>query len=283
MYTVEELRAPVDGKALVIKREDGTQISTISSGHGAQDIVLAHGYGANSREWNVLSRRLDDEKYRLIVFDQRGHGNSTIGSDGISSSAMASDYKAVLDTYDVKDGILGAHSMGGFLAMKFLLTYPDIVAKRLKGCLLIATFAGDINRDNFQNRLQIPLIKSGVLVALVKYKAIGNAFAKTLIGDKYEESMATVFVDEFRAQNHNALVPILSALGDENYYPELKNISIPCTIIVGTSDKTTPAFHTDELHANIPDSQVVKISGCGHLVNWEEPEILLREIERIAT
>ncbi len=282
MYTIEELHTPVAGESLIITREDGTQISTISKGNGPQDIVLAHGYGASALEWNILSKMLDDDKYRLIVFDQRGHGNSTIGSDGISSNSMASDYKAVLETYDVKNGILGGHSMGGFLAQKFLLNYPEVAAKRLKGCLLIATFAGDVNRDNFQNRLQIPMIKSGILVSLIKYKMIGNAFAKSLMGDKFEESMATAFVEVFREQDHKALVPIISALGDENYYPDIKNISLPCTIIVGTKDHTTPAFHTDDMHANIPNSTVVKVPGCGHMINWEEPEALFVELEKLA-
>ena len=281
MYTIAQLRTPVEGSKLIIDREDGTRIHTIARGSGEQDVVLAHGYGASSLEWNVLSTMLDPDKYRLIVFDQRGHGDSTIGADGISSASMASDYKAVLETYDVQNGILGGHSMGGFLAQKFLLTYPDVAQARLKGCLLIATFAGDVNRNNFQNKLQIPLIKSGVLVSLIKYKPLGTAFAKSLIGDDYQEAMGTAFVEVFREQDHLALVPILSALGDESYYAELKNIPLPCTIIVGTKDHTTPTFHTDDMHANLPNSRVVKLRGCGHMVNWEAPQVLLAEIENL--
>ena len=282
MYTVEELRTPVEGISRIIENEDGTQISTIVAGNGSKDIVLAHGYGATKIEWNILSRMLDLDEYRLIVFDQRGHGDTSIGSDGISSTSMASDYKAVLEAYDVKDGVLGGHSMGGFLAQKFLLTYPEVANARLKGCLLIATFAGDINRDNFQNRLQIPLIKSGILVSMIKFKALGHAFSKSLVGDNWEESISTVFVDVFREQNHQALIPILSAFGDENYYAQLKNISLPCTVIVGEKDSTTPAFHTDEMHANIPNSTVVKVPGSGHMINWEAPKALLEELEKLA-
>ena len=282
MYTPDQLRAPVDGTPRMIEREDGTRISTISRGSVAQDIVLAHGYGASMIEWNILSHMLDSDKYRLIVFDQRGHGDSTIGSDGISSATMASDYRAVLEAYDVQNGVLGGHSMGGFLAQKFMLTWPEIAQARLKGCLLIATFAGDINRNNFQNRLQIPLIKSGILVSLIKYKAIAHAFSKTLTGDSWNEAMSDVFIDVFRKTNHAALVPILSAFGDENYYAQLKNINIPCTIIVGTKDQTTPAFHTDDMQANIPNSTVVKVPGSGHMINWEAPQALVTELVKLS-
>ncbi len=282
MYTTAELNAPIDGQILVVEQEDGTKLHTISVGTGSQDIVMAHGYGASNIGWNVIATKLDLAKYRLIVFDQRGHAESIAGSDGISSASMASDYKAVLEAYDVKDGVLAGHSMGGFLTQKFLLTYPEIASERLKGVLLIATFAGDVNKNNFQNKLQIPLIKSGVLISLIRFKMIGNAFTKSLVGDGYEQAYSDAFLPVFSAQDHKALVPILSALGDESYYDQLKNISLPCTIIVGTKDHTTPAFHTDDMHANLPNSKVVKVPGAGHMLNWEAPDALIAELEALA-
>lgn len=282
MYSTAELKAPIVGVARTIEREDGTRLHSVVVGSGAKTLVFAHGYGANKDEWNIICQKLDPSVYRSIVFDQRGHGESTIGSDGISSDSMASDYEAVLEAYDVRDGVLAAHSMGGFLAQKFMLTYPEVANARLKGCLLIATFAGDVNKQNFQNRLQIPLIKSGILLRLIKNKAIGRAFTRTLIGERWEASMSDAFLEIFMALDHKPLVPILSALGDESYYTQLERISIPCTIIVGTRDHTTPAFHTDDMHANIPRSKVVKVDGAGHLINWEAPDALISEIHALA-
>ena len=46
------------------------------------------------------------QEYRLIAYDQRGHGRSTIGTDGINSAAMAGDLGAVLEYFDVQDGVL---------------------------------------------------------------------------------------------------------------------------------------------------------------------------------
>ena len=69
---------------------------------------------------STLTNRMLGED-RVVAFDQRGHGGSTIGSDGIGSRQMASDYGAVLEAYDVNNGVLVGHSMGGFLALAFLL------------------------------------------------------------------------------------------------------------------------------------------------------------------
>jgi non-heme chloroperoxidase len=281
-YTVEQLMAPVAGAEKMVERPDGTQIRTVAGAGEGRTVVLAHGYGGTLDGWNVLASMLAQRGYRVIAFDQRGHGGSTIGSDGIGSAQMASDYSAVLEAYDARDAVLVGHSMGGFLGMKFLLDHSDVAADRIAACLLMATFAGDVNRKNLQNRFQIPLIKSGLLLKAISNQRIGHGFARTLVGDDPQPAMFDAFLDVFRAQNHAALVPILQALTAESYYERLGEIGVPCAVTVGTKDKTTPSFHTDDIHRSIPQSTVTKLPGKGHLLNWEAPADLVGLVEGLA-
>jgi non-heme chloroperoxidase len=224
---------------------------------------------------------LEARGFRVVAFDQRGHGRSTIGSDGVGTAQMIGDYGAVLEAYDARDALFVGHSMGGFLAIAFLLDDNSGARERVGSLLLMATFAGDVNRSNPQNRLQIPLIQSGILARLLRVGAVGKAFTKSLVGDGYEPEMAEAFVPQFLAADHSNLVPILRALVSENRYDRLGEISLPCTIVVGDKDKTTPPFHTDDLHAGIANSKVVRIEGTGHSLNWEAPEVLAAEIEEL--
>ena len=148
--------------------------------------------------------------------------------------------------------------------------------------MLVATFAGDVNRDNPQNKMQIPLIRSGILPRLVRSDLVGKPFARTLMGDSKTEAMVESFLTMFRAQDLGALVPILEAMVQENRYPDLAGISLPCTILVGSKDKTTPPFHTDALHAGIAGSRLVRVPGAGHTVNWEAADVIVAEIEALA-
>ena len=214
------------------------------------DVVLAHGYGFSLDSWNLVVPLLVSSGHRIITFDQRGHAGSTIGSDGVGSMQMASDYAAVLEHHDVRDAVLVGHSMGGFLSVAFLLEHPDVVSERLRGLLLMATFAGDVSRKNPQNRLQIPLIKSGILVRMISIPAVGRVFTKSLVGE-YLDGMAEAFVPIFTSHDHKALIPIMEAMTGENRYPQLGAIDLPTTVLVGTADHTTPPFHTDDLHAGI--------------------------------
>ncbi|NDB27456.1 MAG: alpha/beta hydrolase, partial [Actinobacteria bacterium] len=64
---------------------------------------------------------------------------------------------------------------------------------------------------------------------------------------------------------------------------QLGNITLPCTIVVGTKDKTTPPFHTDDLHRGIKNSKLVRIPNKGHMLNWEAPDALVKEITVLAS
>lgn len=269
------------GDERVITSGDGTTISTVSMGVGTP-VVLAHGYAVDRNCWNVVADELVRRGYRVIAFDQRGHGRSSIGSEGIGSRQMVDDYLAVLRAYDVRDGVLVGHSMGGFLAIRALVEHPTEMAQHLRGCLLMATFAGDVNRKNLQNRIQIPLIQLGILGRLIRSRAIARGFAKSLLGDVKDPGMIEAFIDVFSATDLKSLVPILRAFVTESRYAQLGAVSVPCTIVVGTDDKTTPPFHTDDLHAGIKGSKLVRVPGKGHMLNWEAPAVLVDEISALA-
>ncbi|MCI4671800.1 MAG: alpha/beta hydrolase [Bacteroidia bacterium] len=279
MYQKFQLSKPISGQEKFVEMPDGSQIYTVASGSGKTTILLAHGYGFSHLEWNVIVERLNQLNYRTIVFDQRGHGKSSIGRDGIGSASMASDYRNLIEYFGLEDCIIVGHSMGGFLTMKFLLDNPEMQHKQVKACVLMATFAGDVNKNNFQNRLQIPLIKSGILLNLIKWQAIGYQFGKSLLGDNPDPEIIRVILEIFPQQDHSKLVPILNAFAKESYYDQLGKISIPSAIVIGDKDATTPPFHTTDLVEKIPKSTRIDIKGKGHCLNVEAPEEIIKAIQ----
>lgn len=245
-------------------------------------VVLAHGFGLDMHCWNVVADDLVSKGLKVIAFDQRGHGRTDVGSEGVGSRQMVDDYLAVLRAYDVSNGILVGHSMGGFLAIRALIERPTEMARHLRGCVLMATFAGDINRKNLQNRIQIPMIQSGLMSKLIRSDTSAAFFAKSVIGDEKHPAMMNAFTATFRKSNLKQLVPILTAFVKEDRYDQLGNVSLPCRIVVGEKDKTTPPFHTDWLHKGIKGSTLKRIPKMGHMLNWESPEILVEEITALA-
>jgi pimeloyl-ACP methyl ester carboxylesterase len=279
--TPEQYLAPVVGTDTIVERPDGTRILSTVTGSGTKgDVVLAHGYAIDRHCWNIIASELADRGMRVVTFDQRGHGKSNIGRDGIGSAQMVGDYLAVLDRHEVRNGVMVGHSMGGFVLINALIDQAGQMAERLKGAVLMATFAGDVNRKNPQNRVQIPLIRSGLMSRLVLNDRFAKTMAKSLLGNDKREEFIAPFVKTFREQDLRGLMPILEAFVRENRYPDLGRISMKCAIVVGDKDKTTPPFHTDSLHDGIKGSTIRRLMGKGHMLNWEAPEALIEEIER---
>ena len=279
-YTFEVLNQPMNGKESFIDGYDGVKIRTIVGGAGPT-VVLAHGFAGNLEGWNMVFNELVKSGFRVIAFDQRGHQKSTIGKDGINSKSMANDYKTVLEYFEVKDGILVGHSMGGFLSIKFMLDYPEVAKDRLRATLLISTLAGDLSRDNSQNQMQIPLIKNGWIETILANQSLATLFQSTFIGKPYKAIIQTA-LQSSKSQNLVILIPILEALVNENYYPELSKIKIPCVVMVGTADKSTPSFHSEGLVKGIAKARMVKIEGKAHLLNWEAHLKIVEEIKNMS-
>ncbi len=271
---------PLDGTPMTVERPDGTRLHTVVLGSGPRTVMLAHGYGGSQKGWNVVGAALAQQGFRVIAFDQRGHGQSTVGSDGVGTSQMASDYAAILAAHEARDAILVGHSMGGFLSIAFLLDHDG--RERVGGLLLMATFAGDVGRNNPQNKLQIPLIRSGVLVRLLALRPVAVGFTRSLVGVPFDKRYVDPFVDTFRSQDHRRLVPILTALVEENRYDRLGELTLPTTVVVGSRDRTTPPFHTADLHAGIEGSRLVEVPDKGHFLNWEASDTIVAEIAALA-
>jgi len=277
----EVLRREPEGEQAFVERPDGTRIRTLVAGDSdSPTVVLAHGYGVTLLAWNVIWALLRADGYRCIAFDLRGHGNSTIGSDGIGATQMAADYEAVLSHFDVRDAVLVGHSTGGFLAIRAILDRPA-VSERLRGLVLFASTAGDVLVGSPQNRLQIPMLRLGIMTAVSRSPIYSWLFGASLCGDSPSPAVIRVLNELFSAQDHKALLPIIQALGDQSDYARLGEVSLPTVVVCGEKDQTTPRWHSEKLGQDIPDARNVWVAGKGHLLNWEAPEALIEAVESL--
>jgi non-heme chloroperoxidase len=275
----ERLIAEPEGEQVLITRPDGTVLHALVAGQGSP-VILVHGYTARVFEWNLVWDKLQARGFRVIAFDQRGHGQSTLGSDGIGSEPMAADLAAVLAHFDVHDGVLVGHSMGGFVTVRTVLDHAD-VAPRLRGLVLFATWAGRILDGAPQNRLQIPLLEHGILQRLMRNNTVAVLFGAAQCGARPSPEMISVFIESFNRHldEHGPLLPIVRAFSHEDRYPRLGEIAVPTVVMVGSADRTTPTSHSRRLAQGIPGARLVTVPDAGHLLNWEAADELIEVVE----
>jgi non-heme chloroperoxidase len=260
-------------KEAYLRGRDGNHIYCVESGTGPT-VLLAHGYLLDLNVYDPLLERLVALGYRVIAFDQRGHRRTTVGSHGNGSAAAASDYGALIEHFEIDDAILVGHSMGGFLALVFCLRNPDL-ARRLKRLVLLGAHAGAVAVGSLQNRLQMPLLKSGMLKPLWRFPVTGKPLVGQLFGRAPDPAHVELTRQTLLRQDIRASLPLLHAMSYENYYDRLPEISVPTRVVCGELDRTCPAWHSRRLGNELPRAQIRWLPGIGHMLGYEAPEAIV--------
>ena len=96
------------------------------AGDGPDPVVCLHGITAQHRAFNAAARYLAPTR-GLVGVDLRGRGDSDKPDSGYGLEAHAADVVRVLDYLGLENAVLVGHSMGGFVALKAALAYPERV------------------------------------------------------------------------------------------------------------------------------------------------------------
>ena len=102
------------------------ELSIGRAGEGPDPVVCLHGITAQHRAFNAAARHLGPSR-GLVGVDLRGRGDSDKPESGYGLEAHAADVVRVLDHLSLESAVLAGHSMGGFVALKTALTFPQRV------------------------------------------------------------------------------------------------------------------------------------------------------------
>lgn len=124
-YPAQYISLPVDDTIVHAAYMD---VSPIKNGNG-KTVVLLHGKNFTGYYWKDIIDTLVKEGYRVIAPDQIGWGRSDKPLVYYSFHLLAKNTALLLDSLGIKKIILVAHSMGGMLASRFTMLYPERVEK----------------------------------------------------------------------------------------------------------------------------------------------------------
>src|SRR6056297_1015561 len=115
----------------------------------AETVALVEGLGYGRWMWRWQRDRLADEGYRVVVFDNRGTGDSDAPEGPYTVAEMASDLEAVLADAGVERAHVVGASMGGMIAQQYALDYD-----RAASLTLMCTTAGGDMANLFPEETQ---------------------------------------------------------------------------------------------------------------------------------
>jgi pimeloyl-ACP methyl ester carboxylesterase len=241
----------------------GVSIEYDDIGNGVP-LLLIHGFPLDRTLWRTQIAGLS-QIYRVIAPDLRGFGQSS-ETDGevVTMDQYATDLKALLDSLNVKQAVIGGISMGGYITLSFYAQYAD----RVKGLILANTRAVPDSEEGKQLRLtnvqKVGESGIGFLVDNMAPKMLGNA-AKPEIEIAVRSMMLrqrpTGVMSALRGM---ALRPDRTAL--------LRFATVPVLVVSGSQDVLIPPADSETMHALIPDSRLVIIPDAGHLSNLDKAD-----------
>jgi pimeloyl-ACP methyl ester carboxylesterase len=224
-----------------------------------------HGYLETLSVWDDFVTCLEKD-YRIIRIDLPGHGLSgTAEINSVDFSAQAI-YEA-LQKQQVRECVIGGHSMGGYTALAFAANYPDAVRGL---CLFHSTPNADPPQKQEGRNREIALLREGKL-SLVIRQGVPRMFADDNVPRFAEKIQEISEIAEIH--NPEGLIACLEGMKrrpDRNEF--LASFRKPALFIFGEKDRYISLETAQELSARFPQAQTLWLKNSGHNGFLEEPE-----------
>lgn len=235
-------------------------------------LIFVHGFPFNRSMWKPQVEAFAQE-WRVVAYDVRGHGESDGGKKAFSIKLFAQDLIGLMDTLAIEKAVLCGLSMGGYIALNAVLTYPE----RFKALVLSDTQCVADTPEAKEKRLKTieAIGRDGV-------ESFADASVKNFFASGSLQSAANT-VENVRmmiaATSEETLVGTLRALYErEESCSRLQEIRVPVLILVGEEDRITPPQAAALMHQKIKGSCMEIIAQAGHLSNMERPGKFNKEL-----
>ena len=278
-YPVKFLPLTVEGQDIRMAYMDVAPTTTANG----RTVMLFHGKNFGGYYWSHVIRALASNGFRVIVPDQIGFGRSSKPIINYSFTQLATWSKKLLDTLGVqKTSILG-HSMGGMLATRFALMFPERMDKLLlenpigledyKTFVPVSTVEEQYQRELKNTPESIrQYYKSYFTVWKPDYEMLVNAGAGVIFSAEYPRYAKVAALTYNMIYNE----PVVDD------FPKLK---VPTILFIGKEDRTIigKALLSDDqkvIHGQykflgknaavkIPGAKIVEFEACGHIPHIE--------------
>jgi aminoacrylate hydrolase len=208
------------------------------------------------------------KRYRCIVFDHRGAGDSDKPQSGYSTQLIARDVIGLMDRLGIAKAHMAGTSTGGCVLQNLAIDHPD----RLRCCIFSNTW---VKADEYITRVQMTRKRIALSYGQEEYVKVSSLFTNGAMQFRYD--LDKVMELERRALATVAPVDVLAQRLDmtlaHDRSGELARIASPALVIGTVDDATVPSYQSEDLAKAIPGSRLVIVEEGGHYSyrrHWQE-------------
>lgn len=272
---LDDLRLLPDVERHSVQSDDGAVLDLVTAGRGDRPpIVFSHCWTGDRRVWGPVARRLVVGGHRVALYDQRGHGVSTIGTDGLTLEALGADLASVLEHIEARDAVLAGHSMGGMSIQALAAGHAERVDGRVGAAVLVATACAGLGAANPFHRHGPRVVGRRRVERLLGRRVLGPLAVRDYVGRRPCLSHLRAVAETFRATPAEVRVGLLEAMLTMDLTGSLALLGVPVVVVVGDADRHTPPHLAGRIVEAVPGARLVVVPDAGHMLPFEAPDLL---------
>jgi pimeloyl-ACP methyl ester carboxylesterase len=232
--------------------------------HGqGEPVLFIHGLGSSARDWE---RQIDAfaSRYRVILYDLRGHGRSDHPSGPYSMAQLADDAALLLDALAAAPAHVIGLSLGGMIAYQLAVSGPDCLRS-----LTVTSSAPEVVARSPRQRLALGL-RLWMIHAL-PIALLNRVLAWYMFPERGQAGLRRLLIERWAGNDRRSNMAALKAVVGWSVADRLGAIRCPMLIVVGQRDRG-PLDTRGSYVARIPDVHVLEIPGARHAVPVDQPQ-----------
>ena len=281
--TIDNINFPI-ARAEYIEVERNVHLHITDAGEG-RPVVLIPGWPLSDEMYEYQYNDLMNKNFRVIGITLRGFGKSSkpYGVSDYDYDTHSRDIKSVLDQLDIKNAVLGGFSMGGAIAIRYIVKYNSAHVSKL--VLAGAAAPSWTQRENYPYNLPSASVDELITLTFQDRPKLLSDFAKIFSATEktLNEGIGNWLNKIGISASAYATAQCLYALRDTDLRGDLKKINIPTLIMHGKKDKICSYDLALQMEAGIKDSQLVSFENSGHSLFLEETKKFNDELIQFAT
>jgi 3-oxoadipate enol-lactonase len=231
-------------------------------------LMLSHALGCDLRMWDGLAPALSD-RYTLVRYDARCHGESDVIADPFSLDDMVEDAARLLDELRCHACSFVGVSLGGMIGQGLAIAHPERIRR-----LILANTASRYPEDARRHWTERARIARAEGMAGLVDIIINKYFSPAFLAERPQE--AARFVQQVLQIDARGYAVCCEAIRSLDYYSQLDRVPCPTLVIAGGADAAAPPGVAEEIASRIPQSRFALIEGAGHLSVVERSEMFAR-------
>jgi pimeloyl-ACP methyl ester carboxylesterase len=244
----------------------GVRLWYTDTGGSGVAVVFVHAATGSSRVWEYQLPAFTSGGYRVVTYDRRGFGRSTVDPAGPQPGTGADDLLALASHLGLDRFHLVGTAAGGIVALDFALSFP----RRLRS-LVVANSIGGVQDDDY--------LELGRRLRPAQFNALPPDVRE--LGPSYRAANprgTERWLELERQSRPEGAQPPTQTLRNRITFSLLETLPVPTLLLTGDADLYAPPAVLRLFTTRIKNVESVIVPEVGHSTYWEQPEIFNQKV-----